>query len=150
MEKSFPLPASAPHSWQGRSRCPGSCSLPSPPGAAQVTWSRGSPRCHGTGLWWHGPGTAQRHQCWSLMPAAQEGVSLQIWLGGLRVCCAFGSRLLGLSLDRWQIPEPEVLQMRNTLLPIWRGLVYLTCGHLNGHWCTCSAKYRISFPVPQR
>lgn len=125
MEKSFPLLASVPHSWQGHSHSPESSSLPSPSGAAQVTWNRGFQRCHDTELWLHDPGRGQRQQYWSLMPTAQECVSLQIWLGGLKVCCHFGPRLLRLSLYRWQAPEPEVLQMGNIML-----LIPLTCRDL--------------------
>lgn len=113
MEKPFPLLASAPRSWQGHCRSPESSSPQSPSGTAQVTWNRGFQWCHGTELWLHDPKRGQRQQYCSLMPTAQERVSLQIWLGGWTVCCWFGPRLLWLSLYRWQTPGPEVLQMRN-------------------------------------
>lgn len=150
MEKSFPLPASAPHSWQGHSRSPESSSLPSPSGAAQVTWNRGFQRRHGTELWLRDPGRGQRQQYWSLMPTAQERVSLQIWLGGLRVCCRFGPRLLWLSLYRWQAPEPEVLQMGNIMLLIWVGLVCLTSGDLKRTLIHLFSKVLCIFFLSQR
>lgn len=157
MEKSFPLLASAPHSWQGHSHSPEPSSRLSPPGAAQVTWNRGFQRCHGTELWLHDPGRGQRQQYWSLMPAAWEHVSLQIWLGGLRVCCRFGPRLLWLSLRRWQTPEPEVLQMGNIMLLIWRGLVCLTCGdlkcrllHLFSSWIAWECKVHFNYTLQEQ
>lgn len=130
MEKSFPLPASTPHSWRGHSHSPEFCSLLSPSGVAPATWNRGFQRCHGTELWLRAPRRAQRQQYWSLKPTAQERVSLQIWLGGSRVCCHLGPKLLWLSLRRWQNPEPEALQMGNTTLLSWRHLMYLTHGAL--------------------